>query len=103
MKNGSKTRGDRKRLEALASQAIENGRTLAQLQVKIFQLEEAAKRPIPLIITCPAPTCGARHIDEGEWAIRVHHTHSCQKCGMTWRPAVVPTVGVRFLPGFKNP
>ena len=22
--------------------------------------------------------------------------------GLTWRPSVVPTVGVQFLPGFKN-
>ncbi len=29
-------------------------------------------------------------------------THVCQSCGMVWRPAVVPTVGVRFLPGLKN-
>jgi len=56
--------------------------------------------PIPIILTCPM--CCARHIDEGEWATRPHHTHSCQECGFTWRPAVVPTVGVKFLPGFKN-
>lgn len=48
------------------------------------------------------PKCCARHIDEGEFATKPHHTHSCQQCGLTWRPAVVPTVGVRFLPGFKN-
>jgi hypothetical protein len=100
MKNGSKTRRERARLEALQGQALENGRTLAQLQVKVFSLEEAQKRPIPIILTCPE--CSTRHIDEGEWALRVHHTHSCQTCGMTWRPAVVATVGVRFLPGFKN-
>lgn len=57
--------------------------------------------PIPLILTCPI--CRARHIDEGEFATKVHHTHACQGCGHVWRPAVVPTVGVRFLPGFKNP
>lgn len=58
--------------------------------------------PIPLQLWCPL--CGTRHIDEGEWATRVHHTHSCQnpKCGLTWRPAVVPTVGVYTLPGFLN-
>jgi hypothetical protein len=55
---------------------------------------------IPMILTCPS--CGARHIDEGEFATKPHHTHSCQSCGLTWRPAVVPTVGVRFLPGFKS-
>lgn len=56
--------------------------------------------PIPMILTCPQ--CNQRHIDEGEFAERAHHTHACQNCGMVWRPAIVPTVGVRFLPGFKN-
>lgn len=56
--------------------------------------------PVPMFLTCPK--CNARHIDEGEFATKVHHTHSCQSCGLTWRPAVVPTVGVAFLPGFKN-
>lgn len=56
--------------------------------------------PIPMLLWCP--DCGARHVDEGEWSKRVHHTHACQDCGMAWRPAAVPTVGVRFLPGFKN-
>ena len=56
--------------------------------------------PIPMRLTCP--TCGQLHIDEGDFATKPHHTHACQSCGHTWRPAVVPTVGVRFLPGFKN-
>lgn len=56
--------------------------------------------PIPMLLTCPC--CGERHIDEGEFITKWHHTHACQSCGMVWRPAVVPTVGVRFLPGFKN-
>lgn len=58
------------------------------------------RTPVPLILCCPM--CGARHIDEDEFAIKAHHTHSCQSCGFTWRPAVVPTVGVQFLPGFKT-
>lgn len=56
--------------------------------------------PIPMILTCPM--CGQRHIDEGAFETKVHHTHSCQTCGMTWRPTIVATVGVRFLPGFKS-
>ena len=56
--------------------------------------------PIPLILTCPV--CNYRHIDRGEFETKVHHTHSCQACGITWRPAIVPTVGVQFLPGFKD-
>jgi hypothetical protein len=58
--------------------------------------------PVPMIMHCPAPGCGARHIDEGEFATRPHHTHACQTCGFVWRPAIVHTVGVQFLPGFKN-
>jgi hypothetical protein len=53
---------------------------------------------IPMLLACPI--CGARHIDEGEFATKLHHTHACQNCGMVWRPAIVPTVGVQFLPGF---
>jgi len=56
--------------------------------------------PIPMLLWCPE--CRARHIDEGEFETKVHHTHACQACGMVWRPAVIATVGVRFLPGFKN-
>jgi rubredoxin len=55
---------------------------------------------IPMRLTCPA--CSALHIDKGEFATKPHHTHACQECGCVWRPAVVPTIGVRFLPGFKN-
>ncbi len=57
-------------------------------------------KPIPIRLNCPE--CGELHIDEGRFAKKVHTTHSCQHCGMTWRPAVVPTVGVRFLPGFRD-
>ena len=56
--------------------------------------------PIPMRLTCP--DCGTLHIDVGEFATKPHHTHACQSCGLCWRPAVVCTVGVQFLPGFKN-
>lgn len=56
--------------------------------------------PIPMLLWCPE--CGQRHIDEGEFASKIHHTHACQRCGMVWRPAIVPTVGVWHLPGFKD-
>lgn len=56
--------------------------------------------PIPMRLPCPE--CGDLHIDEGEFATKPHHTHSCQRCGLIWRPALVATVGVRFLPGFKS-
>jgi len=62
--------------------------------------EEKAFEPIALLIHCPQ--CGMRHIDSGEFATKLHHTHACQDCGHVWRPAKENTVGVRFLPGYKN-
>jgi len=56
--------------------------------------------PIPVLLWCPI--CNNRHIDTGEFETKLHHTHACQFCGHVWRPAIVNTVGVQFLPGFKN-
>lgn len=67
-------------------------------RVKVMRFDEP--KPIPMLLLCPE--CRHRHVDEGEFAIRPHHTHACQECGWVWRPAVVDTVGVRFLPGFKD-
>lgn len=55
---------------------------------------------VPMLLWCPA--CAARHVDRGVFATKPHHTHACQGCGFVWRPAIVPTVGVQFLPGFKD-
>jgi hypothetical protein len=70
--------------------------------VRLPWLDERAETatPIPMRLVCEG--CGELHIDEGEFATKPHHTHACQHCGLTWRPAVVATVGVQFLPGFKN-
>lgn len=61
---------------------------------------EAPRGAIPMILHCPM--CRERHIDEGDFATKLHHTHACQSCGVVWRPAILPTVGVKFLPGFKD-
>jgi hypothetical protein len=63
--------------------------------------------PVPMRLICPGrlpdgSMCARLHIDEGEFATKPHHTHSCQNCGETWRPMIGPSVGVQFLPGFKN-
>ena len=63
-------------------------------------MSDDAPAPIPLRLSCPA--CGIWHIDEGDLATTPHRTHACQHCGALWAPAVVPTVGVKFLPGCKN-
>lgn len=65
-------------------------------------MSERSYTPTPVPIRLICPECGELHIDEGKWATKPHHTHACQHCGNVWRPAVVATVGVRFLPGFKN-
>ena len=53
-----------------------------------------------MLLWCPE--CGKRHLDEGTYAHQAHHTHACQHCGHVWRPAIVCTCGVQFLPGFRN-
>ncbi len=60
-----------------------------------------APEPIPMLLWCPE--CQGRHVDVGEYETKPHHTHACQQCGHVWRPALVSTVGVQFLPGFKDP
>jgi predicted RNA-binding Zn-ribbon protein involved in translation (DUF1610 family) len=67
---------------------------------QIHKMREQLLKPVPMVLHCPQ--CNGRHIDEGEFATKHHHTHACQHCGFVWRPAIVPTVGVQFLPGFKN-
>jgi hypothetical protein len=62
-------------------------------------VNRAQSGPIPMLLWCPQ--CLERHV-EGELADRPHHTHACQHCGHCWRPAVVNTAGVQFLPGFKD-
>jgi hypothetical protein len=61
---------------------------------------EALLAPIPMRLCCES--CGEIHEDVGPFATKEHHTHACQNCGAVWRPSVRATVGVRFLPGFKN-
>ena len=56
--------------------------------------------PIASLILCPR--CFFQHIDEGEFATRPHTSHSCQECGLTWKQAMIATVGVKFLPGTEN-
>ena len=68
--------------------------------VALAALTEKPTDPIPLLLWCPE--CGGRHVDTGEFATKPHHTHACQHCGHCWRPAIVDTVGVQFLPGFRN-
>ena len=80
----------------LAERELAEARTFEQkLSARLADLTA----PVPMLLWCPA--CGERHVD-GEQFPKIHHTHACQFCGLVWRPAIVPTVGVVFLPGFKD-
>lgn len=63
------------------------------------KLSKDTPSPIPMRLHCSE--CHGLHVDE-ELATKPHHTHACQFCGNVWRPALVETVGVKFLPGFKD-
>ena len=97
----------------LASHVELGGRVLvcataiADGDVTLVRHAEVPAAPIPMILHCPGvgedgTVCGARHIDRNEFASRPHKSHSCQRCGFTFSPAAVPTVGVQFLPGYKD-
>jgi hypothetical protein len=91
---------------ALARERGMHRRTLGELDAserELKRLREGQRpegAPIPMLLWCPS--CHARHVDTGDFAHNPHHTHACQACGLAWRPALVPTVGVQFLPGFKD-
>lgn len=69
---------------------------------RIVGVSSKEQQPIPIRLQCPNTQCNAMHIDSGKFLTKPHHTHACQYCGATWRPAIVNTIGVRFLPGFKD-
>lgn len=73
---------------------------LARINVLESRIASLPDAPIPMHLYCPM--CHVQHVDAGEFATKSHHTHACQSCGTVWRPAIVATVGVQFLPGFKD-
>lgn len=56
-----------------------------------------AVRVIDMVLHCPA--CGLQHIDEATaaWPNPPHRSHLCHGCGHVWRPADVPTNGVKAV------
>lgn len=99
------------RLRELAERLVKPGANVSASEcVEISQglikfLDKAMLTPtdtVPIAMRLPCPICGVLHIDTGEFETKPHHTHACQNCGNVWRPAIVSTVGVQFLPGFKN-
>jgi hypothetical protein len=74
---------------------MEYDNVIRELNRAYLEISELKSRSIRMRLICPE--CFELHIDEGESATKPHHTHQCAECGMTWRPAVENTVGVRFL------
>lgn len=63
--------------------------------------EEPAAEPLELLIICPL--CKVQHIDEGRFATHAHKNHACQNCGLVFQPCKLPSIGVQFFTGYKNP
>jgi len=86
------------RMQELRGLAASIRCTLADAAEAVERLRDEwlAANPIEMILHCPM--CHAQHEDEGEFAKRPHRTHLCLQCGHEWRPANVPTRGVRHLP-----
>lgn len=95
------------RLEELLRQRYDAQRKKA---AAVMPQEAATREPVPMVLHCPK--CGMQHIDGEEWEddphdieqgqIRTwknepHRSHLCHGCGTIWRPADVPTTGVKAI------
>lgn len=58
-----------------------------------------AQQPLNMVLHCPA--CGLQHVDVPEpvdkWTNPPRRSHHCHGCGHIWRPADVPTNGVKAV------
>jgi hypothetical protein len=95
---------------AIALETLFGSRALQALEG--HTLPELVPQPMKQVIYCPLTAkcecgrprmCGARHVDKGDFATKPHHTHSCQECGGSFRLQKEATVGVAFIPEFKDP
>jgi hypothetical protein len=105
---------------------IDDGFELAITDMAKF-IDENDGRPIDMILFCPNPECRRQHIDtagpchacqgvgsiesqsgvmsgaclvcngSGKWDNPPHKSHFCHFCGCIWRPADVPTNGVKSI------
>lgn len=56
--------------------------------------------PLPIDMVLHCPVCGRQHVDEPDengWTNPPHRSHLCHGCGCIWRPADIPTNGVRAV------
>ena len=78
---------------------VEQAEQLRQLLAATPAQAQQAE-PIDMVLHCPA--CGLQHIDRpdersGGWVNAPHRSHLCHGCGHIWRPADVPTNGVKAV------
>jgi hypothetical protein len=73
----------------------DHARTAATAILVAVDGAAAATPPIDMVLHCPR--CSAQHIDAptGDWTNPPHRSHLCSACKLIWRPADVPTNGVR--------
>lgn len=61
---------------------------------------EVVQKPLDMLLFCPR--CNVQHVDrpqpEQGWTNPPHATHTCQSCGLLWRPSNGLTNGIRMLP-----
>lgn len=71
-----------------------------------MECPKAPAEPAPIDVVLFCPVCKEQHIDAAEvlkhsgeigpaWTNPPHKSHLCHHCGAIWRPADVPTNGVR--------
>lgn len=79
--------------ELLAGESIRIGHYRVAFSVQ--RVEDA----IDMLLFCP--NCNFQHVDapqpEKDWTNPPHRSHECQSCGWVWRPADVPTNGVKAI------
>lgn len=81
--------------------AIAEGRKILESVILLARGEFPGQivEPIPMVLHCPL--CGTQHVDKPEpeigWTNPPHKSHLCHGCGIVWRPASVPTVGVESV------
>lgn len=67
------------------------------IHAKFVSPLEGSGSPLDMLLWCPK--CNAQHIDEPSegWDNPPHRSHLCHDCGCIWRPADVPTNGVKDI------
>jgi hypothetical protein len=74
--------------------------TVIQYAIARIKRLRSETGPVDMILHCPA--CHLQHVDAPDertpdWKNEPHRSHLCHGCGFIWRPADVPTNGVKAI------